>query len=91
MNQPPKPFWSTSAAEILRQLQATPEGLTTAESERRLTRYGANLLKPKKKSDALTLLVSQFKSPIILILFIATGVSLFLGDPVDAFIIHIEW
>ena len=72
---------------MLQQLQTTAQGLTTDEARARLTRYGANLLKPKKKSDAFTLLVSQFKSPIILILFIATGLSFFLGDPVDAFII----
>jgi len=73
----------------LEQLQTTAQGLTTDEARARLTRYGANLLKPKKKSDALTLLLSQFKSPIILILFIATGLSFFLSDPVDAYIILI--
>ena len=72
---------------MLQQLQTTAQGLTTDEARARLTRYGTNLLKPKKKSDALTLLVSQFESPIILILFIATGLSFFLGDPIDAFII----
>ena len=82
-----QPFWSTSAAELLQQLQTTAQGLTADEARARLTRYGANLLIPKKKSDALTLLLSQFKSPIILILFFATGLSFFLRDPVDAFII----
>ena len=53
----------------------------------RLTRYGADLLKPKKKSDALTLLLSQFKSPLILILLFATGLSFFLHDPINALII----
>jgi Mg2+-importing ATPase len=87
MNQPAAKFWSIAAHEMLQQLQTTAQGLTTDEARARLTRYGANLLKPKKKSDALTLLLSQFKSPIILILFIATGLSFFLRDPVDAFII----
>ena len=87
MNQISQPFWSTSAAELLQQLQTTAQGLTADEARSRLTRYGANLLIPKKKSDALTLLLSQFKSPIILILFFATGLSFFLHDPVDAIII----
>jgi Mg2+-importing ATPase len=91
MNKSTATFWSIAATEMLQQLQTTAQGLTTDEARARLTRYRANLLKPKMKSDAPTLLVSQFKSPIILILFIATGVSFFLGDPVDAFIIHIEW
>jgi len=72
---------------MLQRLRTTAQGLTADEARARLTRYGANLLKPKKKSDALTLFLSQFKSPIILILFIATGLSFFLSDPVDAYII----
>ena len=87
VNKSTATFWSIAATEMLQQLQATAQGLTTDEARARLTRYGTNLLKPKKKSDALTLLVSQFESPIILILFIATGLSFFLGDPIDAFII----
>ena len=87
MNKSTATFWSIAATEMLQQLQTTAQGLTTDEARARLTRYGANLLKPKKKSDAFTLLVSQFKSPIILILFFATGLSFFLRDPVDAFII----
>ena len=57
------------------------------EVQRRLLRYGSNLLKPKKKSDALTLLLAQFKSPIILILIFAAGLSFFLHNPIDAVII----
>ena len=57
------------------------------EVQQRLLRYGSNLLKPKKKSYMLSLLFAQFKSPIILMLFFATGLSFFLHDPVDAFII----
>jgi P-type Mg2+ transporter len=87
MSQRPPGFWSVPAAEQLRQLRSTPEGLTGEEARQRLARYGANLLKPKKKSDPFTLLLSQFKSPIILILLFATGMSFFLHDPVDASII----
>ena len=87
MNQPPVAFWSLSAPEMLQQLQTTQAGLTGAEATQRLARYGANLLKPHKRSDVLTLLLAQFKSPIILILVFATGLSFFLRDPVDAFII----
>ena len=87
MNHLPPAFWSISGREMLLQLQATAQGLTTDEARARLTRYGANLLKPKKKSDSLSLLISQFKSPLILILLFATGLSFFLHDPVNALII----
>ena len=80
-------FWSIPAPELLQELQTTPQGLAKDEARQRLARYGFNLLKPKKRSDALTLLIDQFKSPIILILLFAVGLSLFLHDPADALII----
>jgi Mg2+-importing ATPase len=80
-------FWSVPSLELLQQLQTTPQGLMSDEVQQRLLRYGSNLLKPKKKSDALTLLLAQFKSPIILILIYAAGLSFFLHNPIDATII----
>ena len=50
-------------------------------------RYGSNLLKAPKRSDVFTLLLAQFKNPLIFILFFATGLSFFLHEPVDDFII----
>jgi P-type Mg2+ transporter len=87
MNQPPSAFWSISAAEMLQQLGATGEGLAGEEARQRLARYGSNLLKPQARSNALTLLLGQFKSPIVLLLLFATGLSFVLHDPVNAFII----
>jgi P-type Mg2+ transporter len=52
--------------------------LTQDEAEKRLTKCGSNLLKPKKNSGALNLLITQFKSPLILILIFAGGLSLYL-------------
>lgn len=85
----PSTFWSIPLSELLRQLQTTPKGLTSDEARQRLNRYGLNLFKPKRRTDALALLLSQFKSPIILILLFAAGLSLFLHDSVDALIILI--
>jgi P-type Mg2+ transporter len=62
---------------MLQQLHETKEGLTGAEARQRLARYGSNLLKPRKRSDAVTLLLAQFKSPMILIPLSATGLSFF--------------
>src|SRR3990172_10223647 len=87
MDQNAQSFWSTPVTEILTGLQVTVNGLTTSEAKKRLANYGANRLKPPKRSDVLTHLFAQFKSPIILILLVATGLSLFLHDPVDASII----
>ena len=89
MDQNPQPFWSIPAAETLKNLQTKDSGLTTSEAQKRLTTYGANRLKPPKSSGVFSLLISQFKSPIILILLCATVLSFFLHNYVDASIILI--
>jgi Mg2+-importing ATPase len=80
-------FWSAPVSDVYLHLQTTSNGLTEDEAARRLKQYGPNLLRPKKRSDAPALLLAQFKSPIVLILIFAGGLSLFLGDSVDATII----
>jgi Mg2+-importing ATPase len=87
MNQLTSAFWSLSATEIPQNLGTGKEGLSSEEARQRLARYGSNLLAPQKQSDVLTLLMAQFKSPLILILLFATGLSFFLRDPVNALII----
>ncbi|MBI2997630.1 MAG: hypothetical protein HYY46_04135 [Deltaproteobacteria bacterium] len=87
MSQLTPTFWSISATEMLQNLHTAKEGLSGDEAGQRLARYGSNLLKPQKRSDVFTLLLAQFKSSLILILFFATGLSFFLHNPVDASII----
>jgi Mg2+-importing ATPase len=87
MNQHSLAFWSLSVAELPQPLQTAKEGLSGSEARQRLAFYGSNRLKPPRRSDVLTLLLAQFKSPLILILLFATALSLFLHDPVDALII----
>jgi Mg2+-importing ATPase len=87
MDQNSNPFWSISVKELLDSLHSTISGLSSSDSKNRLTTFGPNRLKPQKRSGAFSLLFVQFKSPIILILIFATGLSLFLHNLVDASII----
>ena len=57
------------------------------EARERLARFGANRLKGKSRAASLTLLLGQFKSPIVLILIGAAILSIFLQDASDAAII----
>ena len=82
-----KPFWSIPSPELFEQLHATAGGLANDEVKRRLSSYGYNLLKEKKKTDAATLLLNQFRSPLVVILLVAAIISIFLQDPVSAAII----
>ena len=87
MDQNPHPFWSIPAETLLTKLNTTVKGLSSDEAGKRLISYGSNRLSAKKKADIFTHLIAQFKSPIILILLAATGLSLFLHNIVDASII----
>jgi P-type Mg2+ transporter len=87
MTQHQKAFWAVPASELLGQLQTTAQGLTSVEARDRLARVGVNLPTPKRRTGELTLLLAQFKSPLILILLFAAGLSFFLHDRADALII----
>jgi Mg2+-importing ATPase len=80
-------YWSQPLDDLLEALQSSPNGLSAADARSRLEQVGPNLLETKKEATALGLFLSQFKSPIILILLFATGVSAALQDWVDALII----
>lgn len=80
-------FWCRPAVEVLAGLETTPAGLLVTEAASRLKHYAPRRLAPKKRTDAATLLLAQFSSPIVLLLLGATAISLFLRDTTDAAII----
>jgi P-type Ca2+ transporter type 2C len=59
-------------------------GLSSAEAQRRLTEFGPNEIRREQATNALTLLVRQFASPVICLLLVATVVSAALGEWLDA-------
>lgn len=80
-------FWSLPAEELMKILKTSYRGLTGDEAALRLARNVSGKLQDKSRSGLPTLFLSQFKSPIILILLFAAVLSFFLHDPVDALII----
>ncbi|MCX6722544.1 MAG: cation-transporting P-type ATPase, partial [Candidatus Staskawiczbacteria bacterium] len=77
-------FSSIPLDELLKNLKTSPDGLSSNEVLNRQRIYGRNTLNIKKKSNTFFLLLSQFKSPIILILVFAAILSIFLRDRNDA-------
>ena len=65
-------------------LRTRAEGLTPAQAAARLRRYGPNALAAAKRTGALALFASQFKSPLVLILIVASAISLAASEWVDA-------
>ncbi len=83
----PKEFWSRPASALFAELGSSAAGLSAAEAERRREHLDPNRLRSKRRAAVRKLFLSQFKSPIILILLAAVGLSFFLGDTTDAVII----
>lgn len=74
--------------EVGRTLKCDVEkGLSNMEASMRLTKYGKNQLKEKKEKSQFALFMEQLNDPLIFILFVAMGVSVFLGEVGDAGII----
>ena len=66
-----------------------PEGLSRAEAERRLVEHGPNELEAAHRVSPWALLLGQFKNVLIIILLVATVLSFFLGQDVDAIAIGV--
>ena len=81
-------YWSLPAESLLRQLDTSLEGLSQEEAVRRARLRGEpNTKKPSRWQRAVGLWLSQYKSPIMLLLLGATALSIYLGDTTDALII----
>ncbi len=73
--------------DICRILSTDERGLSSKEAEKRLLKNGKNILPKKKKDSLLKLFFSEFKDPILLLLFVAILASLFVGEVFDALVI----
>jgi Mg2+-importing ATPase len=80
-------FWSLDSQTVLQLLSCSDKGLSVGGAEERLKSYGPNTLKGPSHSSAILLFLSQFKSPITLLLIAAALLSMGLGDMTDAIII----
>ena len=89
LEQPLDHFWSYPAAEVFQKLSCSEQGLSGSEAEARISQYGPNTMKADKHSPAIILFLSQFKSPITILLLAAVLLSMALGEFTDAMIILI--
>ncbi len=78
---------SKEIKEILDELNTSEKGLTNAEVNRRIKKYGYNEIEEKKKINPLKIFISQFKSFVVGILIVAVIVSLLVNEYLDAIVI----
>ncbi len=70
--------------QVLRELNASPEGLTSAEAAARIERYGPNCLPGGAAAPWWGIILRQFVSPLIFVLGLAAMLSLAIGQVSDA-------
>ena len=74
-----KKLYTQSVDDVLQQLCASAEGLSTDEAKQRLAKYGPNKLKEGEKPSLLQRFLTQLKDPMLIILLIAAAVSAVTG------------
>ncbi len=77
-------YWSLPADEVMARLASGAGGLSHRAAALRLKRRGPNALAPTRRATALGLFASQFKSPLVLILIVASIISLLAAEWIDA-------
>lgn len=77
-----------SKKELLDKLNSDPKtGLSSSEVEARLDKYGPNRIESSNKRSLLEKLKDQLVDPMVILLIIASIISAFTGDTVEAIII----
>lgn len=75
-----KSYFRMDAKDVLEQLDATPEGLSTSQAESRLEQYGPNQLVEGEKKSTFRVFLDQFKDLLVAILIVAALISMITGN-----------
>ena len=65
----------SSCEEVLKEYEATEEGLSGSEASKRLEKYGRNKLEEGKKDSLLKRFLNELADPMIIILIVAAAIS----------------
>jgi P-type Ca2+ transporter type 2C len=86
----PLPHWHTLSPEAVTEyLGSSLDGHTTKIVEAFRAQYGANILPRPKKKTRFQIFLSQFKSPLIILLCVVAGVTLVLKEYADTAIVSL--
>jgi len=79
-----KPFWALPKEEVIKLLESGDNGLSREEVSARLNIFGKNVLPKGERATRLRIFLSQFKSPLILVLLAAAFITVIISDYKDA-------
>ena len=79
-----QPVWhSMETDDVLQHLDASANGLTTAEAQKRLAEKGPNVIPEKRRRTLVSILLGQFTDFMIVVLLLAALISGFIGEAQD--------
>ena len=82
-------YWAIPGSDVLDQIDSSERGLSRKEAIERLVRHGPNEISKRKVRAGLSIFLSQFQNPLVIILIGASIVAAFLGELTDATIIMV--
>ncbi|AXI10817.1 ATPase [Oceanobacillus zhaokaii] len=82
-------YYRQSKEDVLKSINASEEGLTSEEAKKRLEKDGFNEIKDSEKVPTWRLFLETFKDPMVIVLLVASGVQLILGEVVESLIIFL--
>ena len=82
-----KNYFAMKKEEVLSKLNSKETGLTTGEVEIAIEKYGYNQLNEEKKLSTMQVFISQFKDFLVIILIIASIISIISGNVESAVVI----
>jgi Ca2+-transporting ATPase len=82
-----EPWHALAPEAALAHLESTEGGLAESEARRRRATHGANVIEGDSGPKAWRVLLRQLRSPIVFLLFAASGVAFALGKSTDAAIV----
>lgn len=80
-------FYRADKEAVLKEVEAKEEGLSSAEVTKRVERDGYNEFEDKEKVPTWKLFLETFKDAMVIVLLVAAGVQLLLGEVVETIVI----
>ena len=77
-------YYNKNIETINKTLNTSNAGLSDKEAKERVLKYGKNVIPKKKKESLLSIFISEFKDPIVILLMFAILASLVAGEVIDA-------
>lgn len=78
-----KNFYNMNVTDVFDDLKTSADGLSESEAKKRLEKYGKNELQGKESTPKIVLFLNQFKDVLVILLMVAAGLSLLIGNYVD--------